>query len=182
MSKNLLRDEESPVNGAALHSRVALALVSQWQILRRWSPDRSFQELLANVLQGCAISVDHARAIVANFEEEVPTPKEIRDTAYSLRPKFESAQDEVSKWREQYGAPEPVRTDYSKPDETQEQVETKALIAAYGKEWARKASYPARYAALLELGFKLTPEIRKWYGEMIATQKQCLPPRNIATQ
>jgi len=43
----------------------------------------------ASILRDCSISVEHARAIMEEFEADFPTIQQIRATAYRLRPKFD---------------------------------------------------------------------------------------------
>jgi hypothetical protein len=57
--------------------------------------------------QDASISVDHARAIIAVFDERMPTLREIRDAALNLRPRFEPQIDQRTEWEKQYGKPDP---------------------------------------------------------------------------
>lgn len=43
----------------------------------------------ANVLAECSVSVDHARAVMEEFDAEFPTLEQIRNVAYRLREKFD---------------------------------------------------------------------------------------------
>lgn len=46
---------------------------------------------VAHVLMECALSVEHARAVVEEFEADFPTMEQIRSVAYRLRSKFDPA-------------------------------------------------------------------------------------------
>jgi hypothetical protein len=46
---------------------------------------------VAHVLMECSISVEHARAVVEEFESDFPTMEQIRNTAYRLRSNFDAA-------------------------------------------------------------------------------------------
>jgi hypothetical protein len=54
-----------------------------------------------------AVSVKHAQAVIDSFDEGFPTLRELRDTAHSLRAKFETVQSDREKWEAEYGPPDP---------------------------------------------------------------------------
>jgi hypothetical protein len=62
----------------------------------------------AEVLCESSISVEHAMAVIETFDYEFPTLREIRDTAYNLRPKFEVKADQKKQWEAKYGKPDPM--------------------------------------------------------------------------
>ena len=92
----------------AIVDAVALTLVrKQLTGLRGYNDRPEAEALLAAAIQETCISVDHARAVLATFDHLCPTPREIKDTAHSLRPKFEPPNDRTAEWKKQYGPPDP---------------------------------------------------------------------------
>ena len=46
-----------------------------------------------------AVSEQHARAVIAVFDEKFPTLKQLRDAVHNLRPKFDKPVDLIEKWK-----------------------------------------------------------------------------------
>jgi hypothetical protein len=55
-------------------------------------------EIFAEALASACVSVDHARAVCESFDMAFPTVREIRDSANSLRDKFEVHPDQRKAW------------------------------------------------------------------------------------
>lgn len=65
------------------------------------------EEYFIDAFQMACISVDHARAVIAAFDEHMPTLKEIRETALNLKPKFEPpSESQRAQWEREYGKPQ----------------------------------------------------------------------------
>lgn len=87
----------------AVTDKIAVMLVKQHLAgLRGYPTLKEGESQLVRTLQGAALSVQHAEATLETFDDICPTPREIKDTAFNLRPKFEPPQkSNVEKWREQ---------------------------------------------------------------------------------
>ncbi len=85
---------------SAIDHRLAYTLVRQWSGLPGYPFHVEGESRLANTLVECSISVDHARALVANFEEKCPTPRDLKDAAFALREKFAPPKpDLIKQWK-----------------------------------------------------------------------------------
>lgn len=75
------------------------------------SPDSaktsSGEDTFARILQDCALSVGHARAILETMDLAFPTKRDIEASAVSLRPKFEQQVPQTLEWERKYGKPAP---------------------------------------------------------------------------
>ena len=91
----------------ALALPVAQALFEQLSGFRGFPKPGLGKDRFIQVFQQSVISVDHARAIIATFDDQMPTLREIRDTAYTLRAKFEPLVDPRVQWEREYGKPDP---------------------------------------------------------------------------
>jgi len=61
-----------------------------------------------DAFQCACVSVAHAEAVIASFDELMPTVKEIRDTAANLKPRFlPPSPSQREEWEKQYGPPDP---------------------------------------------------------------------------
>lgn len=84
----------------ALSHPVALSLIRNLSALRFYPSLPEGESRLAVALTENTLSVEHARAVVAAFEETCPTPKDIRETADNLRPKFAPPEpSKVEQWK-----------------------------------------------------------------------------------
>ena len=84
----------------SIDDRVALSLTRQYLAgLRNFPALIEGQMFLAQTIQKAVLSVSHARATLELFDDQCPTPKEIKDTAFNLRPKFEPQQSDIEKWK-----------------------------------------------------------------------------------
>jgi hypothetical protein len=98
--------------------------------------------------QACVISVDHARAVIASFTGKMPTIQEIRDSAYSLREKFEVTEDQRIAWEREYGKPQPFKIDVKQPGEPPDAALWRQIIKRIGDpakvqrtSWAKLAEF-----------------------------------------
>jgi hypothetical protein len=91
----------------ALQPAVAKSFLRQLSGFRGYPKDDEAQTRFIEVLCEVSLSVEHALAIIWAFEDQFPTLKEIRDTAFNLRPKFEAKVDQTKQWEKQYGKPKP---------------------------------------------------------------------------
>jgi hypothetical protein len=94
------------MNTAAVGLTLCVALVREFLSGYRGYPNtESGEKRFAMALQSNALSVDHARAILESFDEAFPTVKQINDTAWNLRPKFETPDATKKEWERIYGKP-----------------------------------------------------------------------------
>jgi len=92
----------------AITNPVALAMVREHLSgLRGFNPMLEAEALLARTIQSVCVSVEHAEAVLTSFDSECPTPKEIKDTAWAIRDKFERPVDQIKEWEKEYGPPDP---------------------------------------------------------------------------
>ncbi len=54
---------------------------------------------LARTVQECVLSVQHAVATLREFDDECPTPREIKNSAWNLRERYLPPQSPVEKWK-----------------------------------------------------------------------------------
>jgi hypothetical protein len=66
------------------------------------------EEHFVEAFQASVVSVAHARAVLASFDGVMPTIREIKDSAFNLRPKFENTVDQLKEWEAKYGPPDPM--------------------------------------------------------------------------
>jgi hypothetical protein len=66
------------------------------------------EDHFVEAFQSSVVSVAHARAVIASFDGGMPTIREIRDSAFNLRPQFETTVDQRKEWEAQYGKPDPA--------------------------------------------------------------------------
>jgi hypothetical protein len=59
----------------------------------------------AFAVQQNVVSVGHARATLAAFDEKFPTVRQIADVAFNLRAQFETSADDRAEWERQFGKP-----------------------------------------------------------------------------
>jgi hypothetical protein len=83
------------------------------------------EALLVRTVQAVCISVEHMDATLSSFDQECPTPREIKDTAHNLRPKFDPKIDQRKEWEKQYGP----------PGAFQPTVSAKPIAPRTSKEW-----------------------------------------------
>ena len=91
----------------ALQPAVAKSFLRQLSGFRGYPKDDEAQGRFIEVLCEVSLSVEHALAIIWAFDENFPTIREIRDTAYNLRSKFEPKVDQKAEWEAKYGKPDP---------------------------------------------------------------------------
>lgn len=76
--------------------------------LRGYNPADEAVALLARAVQAVCVSIEHADATLSQFEQQCPTPREIKDTALNLRERFLPKQpSQREQWEKQYGPPDP---------------------------------------------------------------------------
>jgi hypothetical protein len=66
------------------------------------------EDYFVEAFQASVVSVAHARAVLASFDGVMPTIREIKDSAFNLRPKFENTVDQLKEWEAKYGPPDPM--------------------------------------------------------------------------
>jgi hypothetical protein len=69
------------------------------------------EDHFVEAFQSSVVSVAHARAVIASFDGDMPTVREIRDSAFNLRPQFETTVDQRKEWETKYGKPDPGFSD-----------------------------------------------------------------------
>lgn len=87
---------------------VARSFLRQLSGFRGYPKDAEGEGRFVEALCEVSLSVEHALAIVWAFDENFPTIREIRDTAYNLRAKFERKPDQTKEWEAKYGKPDPA--------------------------------------------------------------------------
>lgn len=90
----------------ALQPAVAKSFLRQLSGFRGYPKDDEAQGRFIEVLCEVSLSVEHALAIIWAFDENFPTIREIRDTAYNLRSKFDPKLDQRAEWESKYGKPD----------------------------------------------------------------------------
>jgi hypothetical protein len=123
----------------------------------------------ARALQEVAVSVEHARAILAKFTGEFPSVQEITDTGLNLKSQFEPGPNLRAEWERQYGAPAPTRPDFtpsSAPEYVLRDAAVKEHITRQRGEWPgwKKLGYVEIFEAQEQLGYPLTREQEKMIG------------------
>lgn len=137
----------------------AACLVNKyWRALR----DGPFHELgwdrLAEVLRESAMSVAHAQAIADAFEEQCPTPADIKRVAFNLRP---PQPDPIEEWKKQGLQPDPGFGE--------------ELIAKIGKgpDWVEKLRWDSIKEALQNE--RIGKDFKNFWGEYLATMRRDFP-------
>ena len=96
--------------------QVAEALFRQLSGFRGYPVKGPGETYFIDAFQLACVSVDHARAVIATFDEVMPTIKEIRETALNLKPKFAPPYLSVrEQWERDYGPPRPFPVDIKNP-------------------------------------------------------------------
>ena len=92
----------------AITDAVALAKVKFYLAgLRGYSGKDESIAHLARTVQDACVSVDHADAVLRSFDDECPTPREIKDVALNTRDRYLPAQtSQEEQWRKEYGPPD----------------------------------------------------------------------------
>jgi hypothetical protein len=150
--------------------RVARALaemyVQQLSGLKDYPPYAAGADRLANELVACAVSVEHAKAVVEYFDDVCPTPRELRDVAANLREKYAPPEPpERERWEREYGPPRPVPVPIL--------ADPGASAEADRTMWARirhklnvsdlaKVTWAQVYQAKRDLGYQLAEFERSW--------------------
>jgi hypothetical protein len=100
----------NPANPPAVAPEIALAKVRYYLAgLRGYSPRDESIAHLARVVQSACVSVDHADEVLSRFDDECPTPREIKEVALNLRSRFLPPEPSLyEKWRKEYGPPDPA--------------------------------------------------------------------------
>lgn len=95
------------MSSPAVASEICLAMIRECLAGYRGYPfTEAGEKRFAAALQANAVSVDHARATLAAFDELFPTVKQIHDTSFALRPQFDPTPDPREEWERQYGKPQ----------------------------------------------------------------------------
>lgn len=122
----------------------------------------------ARALQDVALSVDHARAIVAMFTVRFPTVQDIIDTGLNLRPQFEAKQSQEAAWRAKYGEPQPVALEFKVESQpfAERDRKIRAHITKSRGNWPgwKALGWLEIFEAQEAVGYPLTPEQRKMIG------------------
>ena len=95
---------------------VAKALFRKLAALRGYPPVGPGEDHFIDMFQMACISVEHAKAIVLSFDGIMPTIREIRECAYSLRPRFESTVSAREQWERDCGPPKPFDVTVKAPE------------------------------------------------------------------
>jgi hypothetical protein len=98
----------SPTKPPAVQAPVALAKVRYHLAgLRDYNPADEAVALLARAVQSVCVSIEHADATLSLFQQQCPTPREIKDAALNLRDRFLPKQPPLrEQWEKQYGPPD----------------------------------------------------------------------------
>jgi len=120
---------------------------------------------LAQVLQEVAVSLEHADAILATFQDRSPTFGQLREVAYNLKPQFVAPPpDPRIEWERKYGSPQPVpllaplrpyrRGEWPAAGSAEERQMNKYIRERVGKKLAA-ISWGEYYLAAEEWGVRL---------------------------
>ncbi len=103
----------TPPKPPAIQDLTATSLVREYlSALRGYNPIKEAESLLGRAVQSVCVSVDHARATLSQFEEECPTPAEIKNLALNIRERFLPKQPpQREQWEKEYGKPDPGWTE-----------------------------------------------------------------------
>ena len=113
------------------------------------------------VLAESSVNVAHANAVIESFDQQFPTVREIRETALSMRAKYEVSEDQRKEWEAQYGPAAPVKLDFTpKTDRLIDRIQKGIIdcLRAEGmlakKDW--QCPTDRWWAIAEELGFDLS--------------------------
>lgn len=96
------------MKGEDVDFSVAKALFQSLSGFRGYPKPGAGEDHFVEAFQGSVISVAHARAVIASFDGEMPTIREIKDQAFTLRSQFETTVDKRKEWEAKYGPPDPA--------------------------------------------------------------------------
>lgn len=87
---------------------IAFSLIKQYLAgLRGYNPMAEAVDLLMRTVQAACVSVSHAEAVLSSFDDQCPTPREIKEVALNLREHFLPPKpSQVEQWRKEYGSPD----------------------------------------------------------------------------
>lgn len=158
-------------DGAAVDLRFCVAMIStELAGYKGYPKNDAGESRFGRALQSAAISVEHARAILAEFTNEFPSVQQIIDTGLNLRPKFESTISQREQWEREYGKAAPVLIDWDRMSGQQQTSEmwrqlkvhfTKVKTTFPG--WAA-ISWREIYEAQDHFGFPLNRDQLKMLG------------------
>jgi hypothetical protein len=94
------------MKGEDVDFSVAKALFQALSGFRGYPKPGPGQDHFVEAFQSSVVSVAHARAVIASFDGVMPTVREIRDSAFNLRPQFETTVDQRKEWEAKYGPPD----------------------------------------------------------------------------
>jgi hypothetical protein len=157
----------APAASSPVTSLVAQSILRQLSGFRGYPQTKEGESHFVREFQRVCLSVSHAEAIVKSFDSEFPTIKEIRDTAFTLRSKFEHQPTEKEIWEKEFGTPDPEYSARITAQLTAAFAETHPLEAAertrddmyrkikrhLGDRPWNKLTWPAIYRAKFELGY-----------------------------
>ena len=155
----------------ALNIKVCVALIRSELAGYQGYPHTSVgEERFARALQEVAVSVDHARAILAKFTRMFPTVQDIIDTALNLLPQFEIQHSQLVEWEREFGKAAPLKPDFNAPPEPP-YVEVNRRVKEYlilqlGGNWPgwAKITWEQIYEAQEALGYPLNSDQLKMLG------------------
>lgn len=94
----------------AVHYTVGKTILRQLSGFRGYPKEGPGEDYFVNALCECSVSVAHAQAIIAAFDQDFPRLAEMRETAHNLRVKYEPQVDQRKEWEKQYGPPQAFDT------------------------------------------------------------------------
>lgn len=99
----------NPAKPPAVQAATALSKIRYHLAgLRGYNPADEAVALLGRAVQAVCVSVEHADATLSQFEQQCPTPREIKDTALNLRDRFlPKGPSQREQWEKEYGPPDP---------------------------------------------------------------------------
>ena len=96
------------MTGEDVDFSVAKALFQALSGFRGYPKPGAGEDHFVEAFQSSVVSVAHARAVIASFDGIMPTVREIKDSAFTLRPQFEISVDQRKEWEAKYGPPKPM--------------------------------------------------------------------------
>jgi len=157
--------------------------------LRGYNNMPQAEMLLVRALQSVAVSVSHADAILTTFDDQCPTPREIKDVAFNTHDKFLPPQpSQTEQWEKEYGKPDAawsqklVQAAVKSPAERKRQFE--ADIRAVHLQALKDSIYystPAGHAELDAIvGKQERSADRKFWADALAYNERQYPEQMAA--
>jgi hypothetical protein len=157
----------APAASSPVTSLVAQSILRQLSGFRGYPQTKEGEAHFVREFQRVCLSVAHAEATVKSFDQDFPTIKEIRETAFTLRSKFQHQPTEKEIWEKEFGTPDPEHSarvtaqltaafsaehPVLAAEQARDEMYRKIKKHLGDKPW-NKITWPAIYRAKFELGY-----------------------------